>query len=254
MTGGPESARRWRPRRADLVVGALAAALVGLSLALGPVALQLDPSLRVADAYYPWRSTPFGPNRLAIRDQLPPLPPDPWGRPWAERRFRSPTDDGACAFSGDPGPQPGPSPRGQWVVYSLGPDGKDDGGVQRPDVIVDGSAVVRVFALGRAPGAGAILAALLLSTWAAGRAGGRRRAVWHAGLVLVFAWPGAWAALAWLQSGPIPILLPEPPGFLFVSRRVAAILSLLAVLGLVAALGRATTRREAPRDGVSAHA
>lgn len=252
MTDEPETTRRWRPRRADVAVGVLAVALVGLAVALGPIAVQLDPSLRVADAYYVWRPTPFGHQlRLPIRD-LAVRPPDPWGRPWGERRWVRAQDTEACVFYGDPGPpKPGPvvkSVKAEWVAYSWGPDGVDDGGVRGPDVIVDMAAAERVIALGRAPGAGGILAALLLAAWAAGRAGGRRGAVWHAGLVLLGAWPCAWAAIAWVQSTPLTVVLPEPPGFVFVSRRVAAILSLLAVLGLVAALGRATTRRLTPPD------
>lgn len=249
VTDGPETTRRWRPRRADVAVGALALALVGLGLGLGPALVAVDPALRVADAYYVWRTTPFGHEmRLPVRD-LPVRPPDPWGRPWGERRLVRAQDTEACVFYGDPGPpEPGPvvkSVKAEWVVYSWGPDGVDDGGVRGPDVLVDVAAAERLFLLARAPGAGGILAALLLAAWVAGRAGGRRRAVWHAGLVLLGAWPCAWFAVVWLQSGPMAVVLPEPPGLVFVSRRVAAILSLLAVLGLVAALGRATTRRAA---------
>lgn len=222
---------------------AAALALAGLGLALRPVALRLDPALAVADAFLPWA---FATGR--------PLPPDPWGRPWVRRPAHLTFDREAVILARDPlAPASAPS-CGRWVVYSVGPDGRDDGGVRGPDVLFDLAAARRLVLVDLSPGSGLWLAALALAAWAVGRVCGRWRPLGHAPLVLLVAGGGAALAVGWLEArlAWIGAMLDAPADLpLVVPGRVALTLSLAAVLGLVAGLGRATTRAQVAGEGAA---
>jgi hypothetical protein len=247
-------------RRQDRVVLGVALALVLVGLAVQPVAFRVDERLRVADACYPWPVE--GAMRVEVFDyrqrvwtfffRTPSL--DPWGRPWA---FRPPgaTDPGVSVPLGfDPADPAGPLVRGRptQVVYSFGPDGKDDGGVSGPDVVFEIAALRGVFATDTAGEAGCWLAGLGLLAWAIGRRAARRRRWLLAALPLAL---GAFVGVmrtVWrfAYSGAIGSELPSLP--LVVPPWAAAFFSLLAVLGLVAALGWATTRAQCAGEGEGA--
>lgn len=229
-------------RPADRRALACALGLVGLGVVAGPAALRLHPGLRVAHAF-------LDPRALAGGQ---PQRPDPWGRAWARRPAEPARDVGALILVRDPlalDRPPSPGAPDRWIVYSCGPDGVDDGGVRGLDVLLDRAAARRLPIVELSPGCGVWLAGVLLLSWLAGRLGGRWPPLRHAALLLVVALGGAAAAVGWVEGRLVwsGATLEPPDGLpLVVPGRVAVTLTLAALLGLVAGLGRATTRTTPP--------
>ncbi len=239
--------------RGDRTIGGLVVALLALGLLVRPVALGVDVKLRVADACFPWPVPEAMHGGIFIPDQrtwaflFRTPPPDPWGRPWALRDPTTADAASAVPLAFDPADPMAGMLKGKRtrVVYSLGPDGVDDGGSYERDVVVERRALQRLLATDGAAEVGGWLAGLVLLAWTTGRRAARRRRWLFALVPLVLgATIGALRALGRVQyTGLVPDTLPDLP--LVIPLEAAVVLSLLAILGLVAGLGWSSTRAQA---------
>lgn len=246
-----------RMRRADRIAAGVAVALLALGLAAQPVALRFDHALWVADACLPWPAEGDLPEdeRAGERTwgfRFPAPPPDPWGRPWRQRLLDPAVDGRAVPVPMDPAVRDAPFVRGgpRWVVYSVGPDGVDDGGVAGPDVLLEVAALKRLIVTDVAAEAGAWLGGLVLLSWLLGRGAHRRRWLLVGLLPLVLAAAIGAARTVGRATYLLPTELPELP--LVIPLEGAVLLSLLAVLGLVGGLGWTTSRAQVAGEGEGA--